>query len=194
MIEVHVDGSVVTYDGATQHASPGAEPTARLISPRPRAKRRHGGHVRAMPAPPPAMAQAIHAAADRHQVNERLVEAVAWRESGYNPHAVSKKGARGTMQLMPRTARALGVDIADPDSNIDGGAEYLAHMMSRFDGDEAKALAAYNAGPEAVARYHGVPPYAETRAYVHSILGHVSGPDTAVADDLVTLKARMGAF
>jgi soluble lytic murein transglycosylase-like protein len=98
------------------------------------------------------------------------------------------------MQLMPGTARALGVDASDPDSNIDGGADYLSQMMHRFGGDEAKALAAYNAGPGAVERYGGVPPYAETRAYVTSILGHLSSPDREVAEIPVALKVRMAAF
>lgn len=190
VMEVHVDGSVVTYDGPTQYSSAGARPIARVISP----YRHRPGTPRAAAAPPPETAQAIHAAAERHQVSERLVEAVAWRESRFNPSAVSPKGARGIMQLMPQTAQALGVDASDPTSNIEGGTEYLSRMLRRFGGDTVKALAAYNAGPEAVERYQGVPPYAETIAYVDSIMGRLNHPDEAVAQASASLKARMGAY
>ena len=103
---------------------------------------------------------------------------MAWRESGFNPDAVSPKGARGVMQLMPATARALGVDPSDPAANIDGGADYLSRLLRRFDGDLSKALAAYNAGPETVDRYGGVPPYAETAAYVGAILRRLGDHQT----------------
>jgi soluble lytic murein transglycosylase-like protein len=192
VLEVHVDGSVVMYDGATQRMSSGAEPMARLVTAgRPIRPHARG---RGLVAPPPETAEAIHASAERHQVSERLVEAVAWRESGFNSRAVSPKGARGTMQLMPGTARALGVDSSDLKSNIDGGANYLSQMMRRFNGDQAKALAAYNAGPRAVERYGGVPPYAETKAYVESILGRLNGSPDALAAASDFLKARMGAL
>jgi soluble lytic murein transglycosylase-like protein len=163
VIEVRPDGSVINYDGPTQFLSTGAK-AINPAAPERRAGRRAGGP------PPPDVAQAIHAASARHQVSEDLVSAVAWQESGFNSSAVSPKGARGVMQLMPQTARQLGVNAADPVSNIDGGAAYLASMLRRFDGDTRKALAAYNAGPGAVERYRGVPPYAETTAYVSSIL------------------------
>ena len=163
VLEINPDGSVTRYDGPTQYLTTGAraiESETRPIARRsPRAD-----------SPSAAMAEAIRIASERHQVSERLVEAVAWRESGFNPAAVSPKGARGVMQLMPQTARTLGVDPADPASNIDGGAAYLSRMMRRFDGDISKALAAYNAGPEAVEKYRGVPPYAETIAYVSDIM------------------------
>lgn len=96
----------------------------------------------------------------------RLVDA----ESGWNPGAVSPKGAIGLAQLMPATARALGVDPRDPRQNLEGGARYLRAQFDDFR-DWRLALAAYNAGPEAVRRYGGVPPYAETQAYVVAILG-----------------------
>ena len=192
VLEVHVDGSVVSYDGATQRMSSGANPMARLITPG-QPSRRHA-HARAYAAPPTETAAAIHESAERHQVSEQLVEAVAWRESGFNSRAVSPKGARGAMQLMPDTARALGVDSADMKSNIDGGANYLAQMMRRFNGDQTKALAAYNAGPRAVERYGGVPPYAETKAYVQSIMGRLNGSGEALAAASAFLKARMGAL
>jgi soluble lytic murein transglycosylase-like protein len=191
VIEVHVDGSVATYDGPTQFLSTGARPIARVISP---ARRSGAGGRRAMVAPTAATAEAIHAAAQRHQVDERLVTAVAYQESGFNPAAVSPKGARGVMQLMPQTAMAMGVDASDPAGNIDGGADYLSRMMRRFGGDTVKALAAYNAGPAAVERYGGVPPYAETVNYVNSILGRMNRTDEAMAQASTTLKSRMGAF
>ncbi|HEY7852556.1 MAG TPA: lytic transglycosylase domain-containing protein [Caulobacteraceae bacterium] len=196
VLEVHVDGGVVLYDGASQRYSRGAEPIARLLTPaHPVSRIRHYGHSRPMIAPPPETAEAIRVSAERHQVDAKLVEAVAWQESGFNRHAVSPKGARGTMQLMPATARRLGVDSSDFAGNIDGGANYLSQMMRRFDGNQAKALAAYNAGPGAVERYGGVPPYAETQAYVHAILGRLGHADEAMAGASgEILTARMSAF
>ena len=161
VMEIGDDGSVTTFSGPTQFLSSGTRP---LTAP---------SAVRTAPSPAD-VTQAIDAASARHQVDPRLAEAVAWRESGFNTAAVSPKGARGVMQLMPGTALALGVDAADPAGNIEGGVNYLSLMIRRFDGDLAKALAAYNAGPEAVERYGGVPPYAETIAYVDAVLGRLS--------------------
>ena len=172
VLEVQPDGAVVRYDRPTQFL--GSE--ARAIAPAPITRR--PAATSGLAAPSNATAQAIHDAAARHQVDERLVEAVAWRESGFNPSAVSPKGARGVMQLMPGTARTLGVDPADPAANIDGGADYLSRLLRRFGGDRTKALAAYNAGPEAVDRYGGVPPYAETAAYVGAILRRLGRGET----------------
>jgi soluble lytic murein transglycosylase-like protein len=195
--EVHVDGSVVIYDGARQRMSPGAHPTARILNPKPYPRASSGGKVTgtSAPPPPPEVASAIHDSAQRHNVDEGLVQAVAWQESRYNTSAVSPKGARGAMQLMPGTARTLGVDSSDAAGNIEGGVVYLSKMMQRYDGDTEKALAAYNAGPGAVDRYGGVPPYRETQGYVHSIMGKLSHT-VGVADpepDTSPLKARMGA-
>lgn len=103
-------------------------------------------------------------------LSPRLVQAVVQVESSYNPRARSKKGAMGLMQLMPETARELGVrDPWDPSQNISGGTRYLRQQIDRF-GDLTLALAAYNAGPTAVQRYRGVPPYAETERYVQKVL------------------------
>jgi hypothetical protein len=168
VIEIEADGSTVTYTGPTQDLDGDIRP----LTPPPRQPLRSGWAGPA--APSPATALAIHDAAARHQLSEQLVAAVAWRESRFDPAAVSPKGARGVMQLMPETARRLGVDAGDPVANIDGGADYLARMIRRFDGDLTKALAAYNAGPEAVERYRGVPPYAETNAYVRAVLDRVN--------------------
>lgn len=109
-------------------------------------------------------------AARRHGVPEDLFLRLVQQESGWNPKAVSHKGATGLAQLMPATARRLGVDMHDPDDNLDGGARYLRMMYDRF-GDWKLALAAYNAGPEAVERHGGIPPYRETKGYVRAILG-----------------------
>jgi soluble lytic murein transglycosylase-like protein len=110
------------------------------------------------------------AAAERHAIPADLFLRLVQQESGWNPGAVSPKGATGLAQLMPGTAAALGVDMNDPAQNLDGGARYLRMMMNRF-GEWRLALAAYNAGPEAVEKHGGVPPYAETTAYVKAILG-----------------------
>jgi soluble lytic murein transglycosylase-like protein len=113
---------------------------------------------------------AARAAAARHGLPEDLFLRLVQQESGFNPGAVSPKGATGLAQLMPGTAQQLGVDINDPLQNLDGGARYLAKMKARF-GTWDLALAAYNAGPGAVERHDGIPPFAETQNYVKVILG-----------------------
>lgn len=113
----------------------------------------------------------IRQAAATYNLPEKLIASVIRAESGFQPDAVSPAGAQGLMQLMPATARELGVsDPFDVHQNIDGGARYLRQMMDRFDGDLKLALAAYNAGPGTVARYDGDVPYRETRDYVKRVL------------------------
>jgi len=113
----------------------------------------------------------IKEVADRHGVRADLVAAVIEAESEFNPRAVSRRGARGLMQLMPKTAATLGVDDPfDPKANIEAGVKHLRAMMDRFDNNIPLALAAYNAGEVAVIKHHGIPPYRETRAYVKRIL------------------------
>ena len=115
--------------------------------------------------------EAVSAASDKHQIDPDLINAVIHAESAFNPRAKSPKGAQGLMQLMPGTAATLGVeDPYDPASNVDAGTQFLRELLLKYDGDMVKALAAYNAGPGRVARYHGVPPYPETRAYVARIV------------------------
>lgn len=110
------------------------------------------------------------AAARKHGIPEDLFLRLVQQESGWNPSARSQKGATGLAQLMPGTARLLGVDINDPAQNLEGGARYLKLQYNAF-GSWRLALAAYNAGPQAVEKYDGIPPFAETRNYVRVILG-----------------------
>lgn len=124
----------------------------------------------AAPAFSQAMEAAAQAATTAATVDQALVAAVIEAESGGNPKAVSKAGAMGLMQLMPGTARAMGVaDPFDPVQNVAGGTRYLAEMLDRF-GSVPEALAAYNAGPGAVEKHGGIPPYPETRHYVQQVL------------------------
>ena len=123
-------------------------------------------------------AQEIREAAGRYGVPEALVRAVIRVESGFNSRAVSRKGARGLMQLMPGTASMLGVrDSFDPRQNIEGGVRHLRGLIERFGNDFKLALAAYNAGEQAVMNHRGIPPYPETRDYVTRVLG-LFGPAT----------------
>lgn len=162
VLEIGDDGAVTVHDGPTLYSTAGAE---RI--------------------PPPASydpvtpfvttaAGPLADAASAVELSPELIEAVAWRESRMRAGVVSRAGAIGEMQLMPGTARHLGVDPYDTAQNYRGGATYLRQMLQRYDGDIVKALAAYNAGPGAVDRYGGVPPYRETREYVAAILEHMS--------------------
>jgi soluble lytic murein transglycosylase-like protein len=125
------------------------------------------------PAPPPAPAMApgelADAAADKYGLPRLLVRSVMAAESGFQADAVSPKGAIGLMQLMPSTAQDLGADPHDPAQNVDAGVRYLRDLLNRYDGGLWRALAAYNAGPGAVDKYHWVPPYRETIDYVNRI-------------------------
>jgi hypothetical protein len=121
-----------------------------------------------------AYAGIIADAAREHGLDPHLLTEVIRAESGFDPRAVSPAGAKGLMQLMDATARSLGVqDPFDPAQNIRAGARYLAGLLERYGGDVRRALAAYNAGPGAVDRHHGVPPYRETQQYVGKILARL---------------------
>jgi membrane-bound lytic murein transglycosylase MltF len=118
-----------------------------------------------------SMNEVINAVSSRHHLDPDLINSVIHAESGFNPKAVSPKGAQGLMQLMPQTASRLGVsDSFDPSANVEGGTRYLRELLERYNFDLIKALAAYNAGPQRVEQYHGVPPYYETQAYVGRII------------------------
>lgn len=124
-------------------------------------------------APKAQILSMIDKVAQKHGVDEKLVRALVRQESGFNPNATSHCGAMGLMQLMPSTAKSLGViDAYNPVQNVEGGVKYLKSMLNKYNGNVILALAAYNAGPGAVDKYGKVPPYAETQNYVKSILAN----------------------
>jgi soluble lytic murein transglycosylase-like protein len=124
----------------------------------------------------PGIAETVDRIARQNQLSPRLVHSVIQEESNYDPNAVSPKGAQGLMQLIPATARRFGVaNVFDPADNIQGGARYLKHLLELYKGDEALALAAYNAGEGAVSRYGGVPPFPETQGYVAKVRRRLAG-------------------
>jgi hypothetical protein len=126
------------------------------------------------------VAAAVKAASSRNNLNPDLINSMIRVESGFNPHAVSPKGAQGLMQLMPQTAARMGVaDPFNPVENIEGGTRYIRELLDRYHLDLVKALAAYNAGPERVEQYHGVPPYPETIAYVSRVIRNFNGKQSA---------------
>jgi soluble lytic murein transglycosylase-like protein len=131
--------------------------------------------------PPPSapgtepFSQLIHAAAAKHGVDEKLITHVIAAESNFNPHAVSRKRAQGLMQLLPKTAALYSVaNVFDPAQNIDAGTHYLKDLLARYRGNLPLALAAYNAGPEMVDRYGGIPPFRETQSYVRRITSNLA--------------------
>ena len=137
---------------------------------------------RSQPVPDTPYGSVIYRAARRHEMNPTLVAAVAWAESSFDPEAVSAKGARGLMQVMPDTAGRFGVapaDLFDPESNVDAGTRYLSWLADRFSGDLERILAAYNAGEAAVEEHGGVPPYAETRGFVSRVYSKLGLEGTA---------------
>ncbi|MBN1930398.1 MAG: lytic transglycosylase domain-containing protein [Desulfobacterales bacterium] len=118
----------------------------------------------------PVLHPIILQASSRYQVDPNLVKAIIMAESSYNPKAISKKGAMGLMQLMPKTAEALGVeDGFNPEHNIDGGVRYFRQLLNQFNGDIKLALAAYNAGSRKVKEYQGIPPFATTKYYIKKV-------------------------
>ncbi len=129
-------------------------------------------------------AEEINRAAETHDVNPALIAAVIHAESNFKIRAHSQVGAQGLMQIMPSTARMLGCRNSwDPAQNIFAGAKYLRQLMDRFNGNLAHAIAAYNAGPGAVSKHNGIPPYKETRNYVKKVLGHYTRYQKIFASD-----------
>ena len=164
VLEIDAAGKVTTYSGPTIFRADGSTQAIQPAEP-PTRKR-----TMAEQPPGPIVARAAVSA----DLSPELVEAVGWQESRWRLGQVSPTGAIGEMQLMPATARMLGVDPRDPEQNIRGGAIYLKSLLHRYDGDLVRALAAYNAGPGAVDRYGGVPPFRETRDYVAAVLDRLS--------------------
>jgi Transglycosylase SLT domain len=174
VIEIAPNGAATTYKGPTIFTGSGTAPIAAAAT--------MGGIATPSVTPDPRFPMTMHPvlvgylneAATRFNVDPALVQAVAWQESKFRSDVVSPKGAIGIMQLMPATARQLGVNPNDPRQNIYGGVAYLSMLLTRFNGDTRLALAAYNAGPEAVAQYRGIPPFRETQNYVKSIAERIS--------------------
>lgn len=163
MLELSAGGAVTVYDGPAVFTASGAAPIAAPAPVASTIARRTS-----------AMRSAVVQAAAAAALSPELIEAVAWRESRGRADAVSRAGALGEMQLMPGTARGLSVDPRDTRQNYRGGAAYLRGLLQRYAGDLQLALAAYNAGPRAVDRYKGVPPFPETQAYVAAVMDRLS--------------------
>jgi hypothetical protein len=138
--------------------------------------------------------EVVNSASGRYRLDPDLVNSVIKAESGFNAHAVSPKGAQGLMQLMPKTASTLGVPNAfDPKANVEGGTKYLRELLERYNFDLVKALAAYNAGPQRVEQFKGVPPYYETRAYVARIVKDFNKKKAAQQNVAASSVAKSGA-
>jgi soluble lytic murein transglycosylase-like protein len=136
----------------------------------------------------------VNTASGHYRLDPDLVNSVIKAESGFNVHAVSRKGAQGLMQLMPGTASQLGVPNAfDPQANVEGGTKYLRELLERYNFDLVKALAAYNAGPQRVEQFGGVPPYYETRAYVARIVRDFNKKKAAQEKAAAASAAKVGA-
>jgi soluble lytic murein transglycosylase-like protein len=176
VIEIAPNGMATTFKGPTLFTGASTAPIAAAPA------NATNANQSAFAVPDPRFPMTMHPvligylndAAARFNVDPALVQAVAWQESRFRTDALSPKGAIGIMQLMPATARQLGVNPNDPAQNIYGGVAYLSMLLTRFNGDTRLALAAYNAGPEAVAQYRGIPPFRETQNYVKSIAERLS--------------------
>lgn len=178
VIEVGANGTATVYSGPTLFLGNTVSP---VLKPEPKALATatvSASPKLIEPAYPsrlhPTLDAYVTEAATKYGVDPILVRAVAWQESRFRGSAVSPKGAIGVMQLMPSTASWLGVNPHDPRDNIFGGVAYLGTLLDRFGGDVRLALAAYNAGPEAVTRHRGIPPYRETQNYVKAISERLS--------------------
>jgi soluble lytic murein transglycosylase-like protein len=164
----------LTVDGGTVNVA-----AADLVAVEPE---EHFAAVAVAPvAAPGPFGKLIHAAAEKHGVDEGLITWVIAVESNFNPRAVSRRRAQGLMQLLPSTASLYAVgDVFNPAENIDAGTHYLKDLLGRYRGDLRLALAAYNAGPELVERYGGVPPFPETQKYVRVVTAHMAGREQSL--------------
>jgi len=145
-------------------------------------------------APPAGIDEAVVRIAAEHSLSPQLIHSVIKVESNYNPHAISSKGALGLMQLIPATARRFGVtDVFNPVQNIQGGAKYLRYLLDLYHNNFPLALAAYNAGEAAVARYGGVPPFAETRNYLVLVARRLAEAKKAEAANAAAAPAPVPA-
>ena len=179
-VEARADVMEVSAEGARWVAGPRAAAPASRSAPQ--ADTAAPAVAEALVADPQAnaalvpgrYAPTINELAARYDLSPSLLEALVWQESRWRENAVSPAGARGLAQLMPGTARYLGVNPDDPHANLEGGARYLREQLNRFGGDLEKALAAYNAGPGRVERARGIPNIRETREYVAAIMGRLA--------------------
>jgi soluble lytic murein transglycosylase-like protein len=174
VIEIGPDGQTSTYRSPSIFTSEGV----RTLTDKPIPRRSYKA-----PLPAKDVELMLSRAARHYRLDEDLLKAVAWRESRFNRLAISSRGAFGVMQLMKITARQLNVNRLDLAQNIMGGAAYLRSLLDRYSGDPTLALAAYNAGPEAVDRSHGVPEFPETQKYVRDILMSLSPPTSPALPD-----------
>ena len=159
--------SVVRSDSRTGRLVRSVVVSARAVKPRAVAPVSAGPAAEPETSIPTGLNELVATVAARHDLSPQLIHAVIKTESNYNPYAISPKGALGLMQLMPSTARRFSVDhVFDPQENIEGGARYLKYLLELYNGDYPLALAAYNAGEAAVAKYNGIPPFPETQNYV----------------------------
>lgn len=178
----HYEDAPPELPSPASDSRPLASATKRASSPFPR---------NAASAPPVNLDEVVSSASGRYRLDPDLVNSVIKAESGFNAHAVSPKGAQGLMQLMPGTASTLGVPNAfDPKANVEGGTKYLRELLERYNFDLVKALAAYNAGPQRVEQFNGVPPYHETRAYVARIVKDFNKKKTAQQNAAASSAAK----
>ncbi|PKB19058.1 transglycosylase-like protein with SLT domain [Novosphingobium kunmingense] len=177
VLEIGADGSRWIAGGGKLAAAPFALDAERSPSTIDNFEESHAGLTTVAAAAGPDRWRArVGQVAAKYDISPALLEALVWQESRWNPAAVSPAGARGLAQLMPGTARELGVNSDDPDANLEGGARYLRMQLDTFDGDVERALAAYNAGPGRVRQAGGIPSIRETRLYVAAILERLSLP------------------
>jgi soluble lytic murein transglycosylase-like protein len=170
VLAISDDGTVTVNSGPALYTSPDLHPQP-LLPPAWNETSHRASHARVATVD---IRTAIATSAAHHALSPVLVSAVAWRESAFDAAALSSKGARGIMQLMPDTARRYCTEACLPSDNVEAGTAYLSELLAHYDGDIVKALSAYDAGPGAVDRFRGMPPYRETKDYVDAILARMA--------------------